>query len=53
MATSASDPWTYKLSELKKILAQPLPGGRGFQHQRDLQIQRLCYELAHTQLPQR
>lgn len=45
--------WSYKTQKLKELLNQPLPGGRGFQHQRDLQIQRLCYEIGTMQVPQR
>lgn len=33
-----------KVSQLKTLLNRPLPGGRGFQAQRDLNIERLCRE---------
>jgi len=50
---AGADSWSFKISKLKHLLDQPLPGGRGFQHQRDLQIQRLCYEIGTMQVPQR
>lgn len=49
---SASE-WSFKTQKLKQLLNQPLPGGRGFMHERDKQIQRLCYEISIMSLPQR
>ena len=47
------DPWYNAIRQLKEELNSPLPGGRGFQKQRDRKIQRLCKEIAELQLPTR
>lgn len=39
--------------ELKELLNQPLPGGRGFQAQQDKHIYLLCKELTEYKLPDR
>lgn len=41
------------IRRLKKLLAQPLPGGRGFQHERDKEIQHCCKLIAEAELPDR
>lgn len=53
MGVNSGSEWAWKTQKLKELLNQPLPGGRGFMHQRDLQIQRLCYEISVMSLPQR
>lgn len=39
--------------ELKDLLNQPLPGGRGFQRQRDRDIQHIAKKLSQAELPDR
>lgn len=41
------------LTELKTLLNQPLPGGRGFQRARDRRIQYLCKQIGADELPDR
>ena len=41
------------VTELKKLLDQPLPGGRGFQRRRDKNIHRLTAEIAKYETPSR
>lgn len=45
--------WSVKVQSLKELLVQPLPGGRGFQEQRDRKIQELCREISELELPRR
>lgn len=40
-------------SELRDVLNQPLPGGRGFQERRDERIQELARQLADAEMPRR
>lgn len=41
------------LEELKELLNQPLPGGRGFQAARDNRIKWLCGYIASCDTPRR
>jgi hypothetical protein len=41
------------MQQLKDVLNEPLPGGRGFQSARDERIQRLAKQLAEAELPDR
>jgi hypothetical protein len=34
--------------KLKELLNRPLPGGRGFQQQRDREIRELCRQVAES-----
>lgn len=41
------------ITELKALLNMPLPGGRGFQRDRDKRIRQLCKVIADSELPDR
>jgi hypothetical protein len=45
--------WHTQTQKLKELLNQPLPGGRGFQVQRDREIKSLCADIATLELPNR
>lgn len=45
--------WSSAVQELKELLNQPLPGGRGFQRERDRKIQWLCTVIAALEAPER
>lgn len=45
--------WHNLCSNLRYLLNQPLPGGRGFQRQRDRDIQWIAKKLASMELPDR
>ena len=45
--------WAIKIGRLRTLLNEPLPGGRGFQRERDREIQELCAEIAKLQRPER
>jgi hypothetical protein len=46
------DYWQLR-TELKGLLNQPLPGGRGYQEQQDKNIHRLCKAIAEYGTPVR
>jgi hypothetical protein len=41
------------MSQMKRLLDQPLPGGRGAQAQRDMEIRAVAQKMVATPLPDR